>query len=86
MDQVQRHVWTDDAGHAWSFLSRVGYFHAMRDPERTGSSLLELALSDFNTRYGYSDPLSIQTSQGNPTYCGHGWGACPLLPMLNTVG
>jgi hypothetical protein len=66
MDQVQRHVWIDDAGHAWSFLSRVGYFHAMRDPERTGSSLLELALSDFNARYSYSNPLSIQTQPGEP--------------------
>lgn len=66
VDQVQRHVWTDDTGHAWSFLSRVGYFHAMRAPERTGSSLLELALSDFNNRYSHSDPLSIQTQPGEP--------------------
>lgn len=65
MEHIYCHTWQDEQGHRWSFLSRVGYFHAIRSPSRTSSTLLSLALLDFCERH-QGDALAVQTQPGEP--------------------
>jgi len=80
MDRIYAHRWRDETGHAWSFLSRVGYFHARRSPERTGSSLLEMALSQGI----WGNPLAVQTQPGEPDLLWAWLGSLSFAPNSNS--